>query len=50
MIDDSLRAMPETRPDDESATHKAACKCVPCRRPGSMVYKKRYMRQMRMRS
>ena len=34
--DEETRQFPETRPDSEAETHRAACECTVCKRPGSI--------------
>lgn len=43
LLADEARQFPETRPDSEAETHRAVCHCEVCKRPGSMLLKKRYL-------
>lgn len=53
-LNDDVRVMPDTRPDDEAYGHMAKpkpCKCDVCKRPESQRWKDKWTRdQMRMPS
>lgn len=40
----SARIMPETRPDEEIASHAWGCSCSICARPGAAAIKRRALR------
>lgn len=45
--DEETRQFPETRPDSEAETHRAACECDVCKRPGSIEWKRKYVQRVR---
>lgn len=44
MIEDELRVMPETRPDEDARSHKLICRCNVCKRPQAAWHKKQAVR------
>ena len=40
-LQDEARAMPETRPDEQTLEHRVSCVCEVCRRPQARAYWRR---------
>lgn len=45
LLDDARRAMPATRPDDQTLEHRASCLCEVCQRPQATVLWRRAARR-----
>lgn len=50
LLDDAARVMPETRPDDQTLEHSAACRCAVCSRPQAAGQWRRRARRERRTS
>jgi hypothetical protein len=44
LLDDDARVLPETRPDEETLTHRLGCLCDVCRRPEAIALWRRRMK------
>ncbi len=46
-LPEAARAMPETRPDDQTLEHRASCRCQVCLRPQAVALWRRRARRER---